>query len=73
MEKGTKVKFRTNKEGIKEGEIVEERGNAYVIKSDNVQWVILKDHVITPKQESENNLIMLEEEAKELTSKTNLN
>ena len=73
MEKGTKVKFRTNKEGVKEGEIVEERGNTYIIKVDNVQWVILKDHVITPRQESENTARMLEEEVKIFNSGINLN
>jgi hypothetical protein len=73
MEKGTKVKFKTNKEGIKEGEIVEERGTAYIINSDNVQWVVLKEFVIIDKQESENNLRMLEEEAKLYNSKINMN
>lgn len=73
MEKGTKVKFRTNKEGVKEGEIVEERGNAYIIKVDNVQWVILKEHIIIPKQESENTARMLEEEVKRFNSGINLN
>ena len=73
MKKGTKVKFRTNKEGVKEGEIVEERGNTYIIKVDNVQWVILKDHVITPRQESENTARMLEEEVKRFNSGINLN
>lgn len=73
MEKGTKVKFRTNKEGVKEGEIVEERGNTYIIKVDNVQWVILKEHIIIPKQESENTARMLEEEVKRFNSGINLN
>lgn len=73
MEKGTKVKFRTNKEGVKEGEIAEERGNTFIIKVDNVQWVILKDHVITPRQESENTARMLEEEVKRFNSGINLN
>ena len=73
MEKRTKVKFRTNKEGVKEGEIVEERGNTFIIKVDNVQWVILKDHVITPRQESENTARMLEEEVKRFNSGINLN
>ena len=73
MEKGTKVKFRTNKEGIKEGIIVEERNTVYIIKEDNTQWVILKEKVIIPKQESENTARMLEEEVKSFNSGINLN